>query len=121
MESFEIMKIAANTLNDKKGMELCAIKIEDVSDIADYFVICTATSNAHVRALADAVEEKLKEKGVEPGHIEGRSSDWLLLDYGTVVIHVFGKVSRDFYSLDHLWNDGEQVDLEKILNNELEA
>ena len=121
MESFEIMKIAANALNDKKGMELCAIKIEDVSDIADYFVICTATSNAHVRALADAVEEKLKEKGVEPGHIEGRSSDWLLLDYGTVVIHVFGKVSRDFYSLDHLWNDGEQVDLEKILDNELEA
>lgn len=121
MESFEIMKIAANALNDKKGMELCAIKIEDVSDIADYFVICTATSNAHVRALADAVEEKLKEKGVEPGHIEGRSSDWLLLDYGTVVIHVFGKVSRDFYSLDHLWNDGEQVDLQKILDNELEA
>ncbi len=121
MESFEIMKIAANTLNDKKGMELCAIKIEDVSDIADYFVICTATSNAHVKALADAVEEKLKAQGVEPNHIEGRSSDWLLLDYGTVVIHVFGKISRDFYSLDHLWGDGEQVDLEKLLDNELEA
>ena len=121
MESFEIMKIAANALNDKKGMELCAIKIEDVSDIADYFIICTATSNAHVKALADTVEEKLKEQGVALNHIEGRSSDWLLLDYGTVVVHVFGKVSRDFYSLDRLWNDGEQVDLVKILDNELEA
>lgn len=121
MESFEIMKIAANALNDKKGMELCAIKIEDVSDIADYFIICTATSNAHVKALADTVEEKLKEQGVAPNHVEGRSSDWLLLDYGTVVVHVFGKISRDFYSLDRLWNDGEQIDLVKILDNEMEA
>ncbi len=121
MESFDIVKIAANALNEKKAMELTAIKIEDVSDIADYFIICTATSNAHVRALADTVEEKLKEQGVAPNHIEGRSSDWLLLDYGTVVVHIFGKISRDFYSLDHLWNDGEQVDLEKILDNELEA
>ncbi len=121
MESFELMKIAANALNDKKAMELCAIKIEDVSDIADYFVICTATSNSHVKALADAVEEKLKEAGVTPNHIEGRSSDWLLLDYGTVVIHVFGKVSRDYFSLDHLWNDGENIDLTQILDNELEA
>ena len=120
MEAFDILKIAANALNEKKAMELCAIKIEDISDIADYFLICTATSNTHVRALADTVEEKLKEQGVQPNHIEGRASDWLLLDYGTVVVHVFGKVSREFYSLDHLWNDGEQVDLKKILDSEME-
>lgn len=119
MEAFEILTIAANALNDKKAMEMEAIKIEDISDIADYFLICTATSNTHVRALADTVEEKLKESGVLPGHIEGRASDWLLLDYGTVVIHIFGRQSRDYYALDHLWNDGEHVDLTSILESDM--
>ena len=65
METFDILKIAANALNDKKAMQLEAIRIDEISDIADYFVICTATSNAHIRALADEVEEKLKEAGVD--------------------------------------------------------
>ncbi len=121
MEAFEILKIAANTLNDKKAMEMVAVKIEAVSDIADYFLICTATSNTHIRALADEVEEKLKENGVTPGHIEGRASDWLLLDYGTVVVHIFGKKSREFYALDRMWQDGEQVDLTKICESEMEG
>lgn len=120
METFDMLKIAANALNDKKAMQLEAIKIDEISDIADYFVICTATSNAHIRALADEVEEKLKEAGVEPGHIEGRASDWLLLDYGTVVIHIFGRQSREFYSLERMWQDGEQVDLTQILTSALE-
>lgn len=120
MEPFDILKLAANALNDKKAAELAAIKIEDISDIADYFLICTATSNTHVRALADTVEEKLKEAGVVPDHIEGRASDWLLLDYGTVVVHIFSRNSRDYYSLDRMWNDGEQVDLAQILENETE-
>lgn len=115
MEPFEILKIAANALNDRKAAELCAIRIEDVSDIADYFLICTATSNTHVRALAEAVEEKLDKSGVKPDHTEGRSSDWLLLDYGTVVVHIFGRKSRDYYSLDRMWSDGETVDLEGVL------
>lgn len=121
MDSFNILKIAANALNNKKAMQLEAIYIEKISDLSDYFVICTATSNAHIRALADAVEEKLKEAGVMPNHIEGKASDWLLLDYGTVVIHIFGKASREFYALDHMWNDGEQVDLDKILELNLEG
>ncbi len=120
MEAFDILKIAANALNDKKAMQMEAIKIDEISDIADYFLICTATSNAHIRALADEVEEKLKEAGVEPGHIEGRASDWLLLDYGTVVIHIFGRQSREFYSLEHMWQDGEKVDLTQILTSALE-
>ena len=78
-------------------------------------LICTATSNTHVRALAEAVEEKLDKAGVKPDHTEGRSSDWLLLDYGTVVVHIFGRKSRDYYSLDRMWSDGETVDLEGVL------
>lgn len=120
MESLEMLKIAANALNEKKARELAAIKIDDVSDLADYFLICTATSNTHVRALADEVEEKLKLAGVLPDHIEGRSSDWLLLDYGTLVVHVFGRQSREYYALDNKWNDGEQIDLEQILESAME-
>ncbi|MBO5745612.1 MAG: ribosome silencing factor [Clostridia bacterium] len=120
METFDILKVAANVLNDKKAMQMVAVKIDDISDIADYFLICTATSNTHIRALADEVEEKLKEAGVEPNHIEGRASDWLLLDYGTVVVHIFGRQSREFYSLDHMWQDGEQVDLTQILTSAME-
>ena len=120
MEAFEVLKIAANTLNDKKAMELAALKINSISDIADFFLICTATSNTHIRALADEVEDKLKQNGVVPHHIEGKSSDWLLLDYGAVVIHIFGRRSREFYSLDHMWQDGEQVDLTQILTSAME-
>lgn len=120
MEVFDILKLAANALNEKKAMEMYAVKIDDISDIADYFLICTATSNTHIRALADEVEEKLKAAGVEIGHSEGRTSDWLLLDYGTVVIHIFGRKSREFYSLDHMWQDGEQVDLKQILTSAME-
>lgn len=120
MDSFELMKNAVNILNDKKGRDIAAIKIDKVSDIADYFIICTATSNTHVRALADETEAKLKESGVEPGHIEGKASDWILMDYGDVVIHIFGRTSREFYSLDHLWNDGEHIDLTGILESTTE-
>ena len=120
MESFEMLTVAANALNNKKARELAAIKIDSVSDLADYFLICTATSNTHVRALAVEVEEKLKAVGVLPDHIEGRSSDWILLDYGSLVVHVFGRQSREFYSLDRMWNDGEQIDLEQILESAME-
>ena len=120
MEAFELLKLAANVLNDKKARELNAIKIEDISDIADYFLICTATSSTHVRALADEVEEKLKANGVVPDHIEGKASDRILRDYGTVVIHVFGRQSRDFYALDRMWADGEQIDLTQILTSAME-
>ena len=75
MEAFEILTLAANTLNDKKAMELVAVKINDISDIADYFLICTATSNTHIRALADEVEEKLKENSVLMSQIPNSNNE----------------------------------------------
>ncbi|MBQ7288104.1 MAG: ribosome silencing factor [Clostridia bacterium] len=96
-------------------MELAAVEISELTTIADAFVMATATSNTHVRALADAVEEKLSAIGVEPHHIEGKATDWILLDYGCVVVHVFGRKSREFYALDHMWDDGAQIDVEKLL------
>lgn len=115
MEAFEILKIAANALNEKKARQLNAVKVSDLTVLADYFLMCTATSSIHVRALADEVEEKLSENGVQPHHIEGKATGWIVLDYGTVIIHIFDRSQREFYDLDKMWSDGEQIDLSEVL------
>ncbi len=116
MDSENILKIAANALNSKKARGLRAIKIDDLTTLADYFLLATATSSTHVRALADEVEDKLKEAGVEPHHIEGRTTGWLVLDYNSVIVHVFTANEREFYNLDSMWSDGTQIDLINILD-----
>ena len=115
MEALEILKIAANAINAKKGREIAAVKIDKLTVLGEYFLLCTANSSTQVRALCDEVEEKLKEAGITPHHIEGRSTGWIVLDYGSVIVHVFGKNEREFYSLDKMWSDGEIVDMNEIL------
>ncbi len=115
MEAFDILKIAANALNSKKARELNAVKVADLTVLAEYFLMCTATSSTHVRALADEVEEKLSEAGAQPHHIEGKTTGWIVLDYSSVIIHVFSRDQREFYALDKMWSDGEQVELNGIL------
>ena len=116
MESQNIINIAANALNNKKARGLKVLKIDALTTLADYFVIATATSSTHVRALADEVEEKLKESGVEPHHIEGKTTGWIALDYTSVIVHVFTPDQREFYNLDSMWIDAEEVNLESILD-----
>lgn len=116
MDSQNILNIAANALNNKKAKQLKALKIDDLTTLADYFVIATATSSTHVRALADEVEEKLKEQSVEPHHIEGRSTGWIVLDYTSVIVHVFTPNEREFYSLDSMWSDAQEINLDTILD-----
>ena len=117
MEAFEILKIAANALNEKKAKELAAVKIDKLTVIAEYFLMCTATSSTHVRALADEVEYKLDQAGISVSHIEGyRSNSWILLDYIDVIVNVFDDEARDFYDLERLWQDGESVDLTGIVD-----
>ncbi len=118
MENKQILTIAANALNAKKAMELSAIKIDDLTVLAEYFLIATATSSTHVRALADEVEAKLEEAGVRPHHIEGRTTGWIALDYEGVIVHVFSREQRAFYDLDKMWADGVPVDLAEILTEE---
>lgn len=115
MTSDKIMSIAANALNGKKALELNVLKISGLTVLTEYFVLATATSATHVRALADEVEEKLAEQGVKPDHIEGRSTGWIVIDFGSVIVHIFNREQRAFYDLDRMWADGEPVDLEKIL------
>ncbi len=116
MDSQKILNIAANALNNKKARELRALKIDDLTTLADFFVIATATSSTHVRALADEVEDKLKENGLEPHHIEGRSTGWIVIDYVSVIVHIFTPDQREFYNLDSMWSDAEEINLESILD-----
>ena len=112
----ELAEIAVRALDDKKGKEIKLIRIDKITTLAEYFVICTGSSNTQINALCDAVEKELPEKGEEPLHREGyRGGTWVLLDYGCVVVHVFNDEARKFYSLEHLWADGEEVDLSAIL------
>ena len=112
----EMAEIAVKALDSKKGKEIRLIRIDKITTLAEYFVICTGTSNTQINALCDAVEKELTEKGEEPLHREGyRGGTWVLLDYGCIVVHVFNDEARKFYSLEHLWADGEEVDLSATL------
>ncbi len=115
MENEKIISLSLNALNDKKARELKCLKVDKLTVLTDYFVIATATSSTHVRALADEVEEVLKENGLLPHHIEGKSTGWYVLDYGSVIVHVFTAKEREFYDLDRMWNDAESMDLSEIL------
>ena len=116
LPSRELAEIAVKALDSKKGKEIRLLRIDKITTLAEYFVICTGTSNTQINALCDAVEKELTEKGEEPLHREGyRGGTWVLLDYGCVVVHVFNDEARKFYSLEHLWADGEEVDLSAIL------
>ena len=110
MNAKETALAAARILDDKKGIDIAILGVTDLTVLADYFVIATGTSTTHVGALADAVEFELKALDVTPHHIEGhRSGGWVLLDYHDVIVHVFTKEAREFYSLERLWNDANKV------------
>ena len=110
--AFEVTK----ALDEKKGMDIKLLKIDRVSSLADYFLICTGTSNTHVKTLCDYAEYTLEELGETMLGREGhRGNAWELLDYGTIVIHVFTDEARRFYDLERLWADAEQIDLSHIL------
>lgn len=113
MEALELAKLAAKALDDKKGQEIKLLRVTNVTVLADYFVIASGTSNTHVGALADEVDFKLGETGIQPNRVEGaKGKSWILLDYGTVVVHVFYPETREFYALERLWADAEPVPFE---------
>ena len=112
----EIAIAVTKALDEKKGMDIKLLKIDKVSSLADYFLICTGTSNTHVKTLCDYAEYTLEELGETMLGREGhRGNAWELLDYGTIVIHVFTEEAREFYALERLWADAEAVDLSNIL------
>ena len=111
MDSKEKMLIAYRALDEKKGEDIKVIDISGVSVMADYFVIATASSPNQVQAMTDNVEEKMHKAGIAMKQMEGnKSSSWILMDYGDVIIHVFDKENRLFYDLERIWKDGTQID-----------
>ena len=112
----EKLKLIIKTLDAKKAEDIQAIKISDLTIIADYFIIANGMSSTQTRALADEVEFKMKQQGVEPLRVEGeRGANWIIIDYGDVVVHVFYKETREHYNLERLWADGEHIDITQFL------
>ncbi len=99
-----LAKSIEKVLDDKLAEEIKIIEVSKLTSLCDYFVICTARSDTHVEALCDDLEEALEKVGVSPLHREGtKDSGWIVLDYATVIVHVFNRTSREFYSLEKLW------------------
>ena len=110
MTSLEKAVFAAKTLDEKKAFQIEVISVKGISDITDYFVIANGSVNTHVHSLADELEVKMREKGIQPLHIEGYASgNWVLLDYTDVIVHIFTPETREFYDLVRLWKEGEQI------------
>ncbi len=112
----ETALLLAKALDSKKGIDIKVLETGRLTTLADYFVLCSATSTTQIKALADACEKAMKEVGEPPHHIEGhRGGTWVLLDFSAVVVHIFNEEAREFYDLERLWSDAQPVDLSGVL------
>ena len=119
MTSYESALRLARALNSKKGSEIKVLKTQELTTLADYFVICTAGSTTQVKALTDACEKAMDEAGEPAHHVEGhRGGTWVLMDFSSVVVHIFIDETRKFYDLERLWADAQAVDLSQVLKPE---
>lgn len=106
----EAAKLAQEALEDKKGEDIKVLDLIGISNIADYFIIASGNNVNQLRAMADSVEEKLFKEGYKLHHSEGYSGGaWILLDFGNIIVHLFNKEERNFYSLDRVWSDAKEV------------
>jgi ribosome-associated protein len=109
-DTLERVREAVSAAEDRKALDLKVLQLEKVTDFADYFLICSGTSERQVQAIADAVQEKLREHRVRPLHVEGYNrAQWVLIDYGDLVVHVFQEEPRRYYALERLWGDAPEV------------
>ena len=106
---------AARAALDKKAVDLTVLDVQGVSTVTDYFLVCSGRSAPHVKTIADAIREELKEDGIRPLHAEGQAdSGWVLLDYGDVLMHVFLADTRAYYALERLWGDAPSVPVDGV-------
>lgn len=111
-KSDEMLKIAYNALDEKKGINVIAIDINEISILADYFLIASGSNPNQVHALCDNVSEKMGKAGYSTKRTEGyNNANWILMDYGDIIIHIFDKESRSFYDLERIWADGKTVEM----------
>ncbi|MBQ4515368.1 MAG: ribosome silencing factor [Clostridia bacterium] len=116
MTATEKMQLITKTLDDKKADDIRVLSVGDLTILADYFIICSAQSTTQVKALADNVEEKMDEAGESLLKKEGKQGlNWILMDYGDVICHIFYQETRDFYALEKLWADAQEVDISDLI------
>ena len=114
-DSKQMMKLAYEALSEKKGNDITVLDISDVTVIADYFLIAHGDNINQVQAMADEVQEKLEKNGFPCRQVEGYlSGNWILLDFGSVVVHIFSREERRFYDLERIWRDGKPVDMKAL-------
>ena len=118
MTSLELATVAAQALDSKLGQKIRVVRIDGISSLADYFVFATGNSTTQVRALSEAVEEAMDKRSIPHYGKEGYGSGtWVVLDYASVVVHIFTSEAREYYDLDRLWSDGEAVPFQKEGND----
>lgn len=111
-QSIEMTKIALKALEDKKGEDIKVIDISEVSVLADYFIIASGTNRSQIQALTDSVEEQLGRADYLVKQIEGYdTANWILMDFGDIIVHIFDKENRLFYDLERIWRDGKKVEI----------
>ena len=114
----EVAGFIVNALDNKKAKDIKLLRTSKITILADYFVICTAGSTTQLKTLSDEVEKVLKENGETPLRREGhRSGGWVLIDFGCVVVHLFLQEEREFYTLERLWGDAEDVDISNMITS----
>ncbi len=106
----EDLALAIQAASDKKAEDIVALDLRGVASFADYFLICSGTSTRQVQAIAEAILEKLEEHGIRPLHLEGETvAQWILIDYGDLIVHVFEHTARQYYDLERLWRDAKKL------------
>ena len=115
-EKSKIMaKLAIEAIEDKKGKDVRALDISEVSVVADYFIIAGGSNRNQIQAICDNVTEKLGRAGYPENHIEGYdTANWILIDFGDIIVHLFDEENRTLYDLERIWRDGKSIDINEI-------
>ena len=112
-------EFVVSVLDAKKAKNIKLLYVEKHTVIADYFIICSGNSRTQIKSLADEVEYRMSEEGIEPLHVEGgRGDSWILLDYGSVIVHVFGNDTREFYDLEKLYDGTTEQDISALVTED---
>ncbi len=115
VETLEIIRTAARAAADKKAFEIVALEVSQLTSYTDSLLICSGGSDRQVGAISEEVQRRLRDSGRKPLHVEGASrSDWVLMDYGEIVVHIFTEERRAFYGLENLWGDAPRLDEEAL-------
>lgn len=115
-EPIELAKELVKVLDQKKARDIKLLRVADQTIIADYFIICAGTSNTNIKALAGEAEYKMSERGVMPLRMDGYSEgQWIVIDFGSVLVHIMNRENREFFKLEKLWSEAESVDISELL------